>query len=102
MLTAYSWPGNVRELRNVIERIVILEQDDVIRPEHLPPEISGARPGAIGDRLDIGALFPQSLEKVEDAYISAVMKQVGGNKTKAAEILGITRQTLRARLNSSR
>jgi len=102
LLTAYSWPGNVRELRNVIERIVILEQDDVIRPEHLPPEISGARPGALGDRLDIGALFPQSLEKVEDTYISAVMKQVGGNKTKAAEILGITRQTLRARLNSSR
>jgi DNA-binding NtrC family response regulator len=81
---------------------VILEQDDVIRPEHLPPEISGARPGAPSDRLDIGALFPQSLEEVEDAYIAAVMKRVGDNKTKAAEILGITRQTLRARLNSSR
>jgi len=102
LLTAYSWPGNVRELRNVIERIVILEQDDVIRPEHLPPEISGARPGTPSGRLDIGALFPQSLEEVEDAYISAVMRRVGDNKTKAAEILGITRQTLRARLNSSR
>jgi two-component system, NtrC family, response regulator AtoC len=102
LLTAYSWPGNVRELRNVVERIVILEQDDIIRPEHLPPEISGARPGPLSDRLDIGGLFPQSLEAVEVAYIAAVMKRVGDNKTKAAEILGITRQTLRARLNASR
>jgi DNA-binding NtrC family response regulator len=102
LLTVYSWPGNVRELRNVIERIVVLENDDSIRPEHLPPEISGARPFAHAEGCDMSALFPKPLGEVEEAYISTVLNRVGGNKTKAAEILGITRQTLRAKLNPLR
>ena len=100
LLSGYAWPGNVRELRNVIERIAILEGDDVVRPEHLPPEISGVRPAAASDPLDLGALFPRALDEVGDLYIASVVKRVGGNKTKAAEILGITRQTLRQRMNS--
>jgi two-component system response regulator AtoC len=102
LLTAYPWPGNIRELRNVIERITILENDDLILPDHLPPEISGARPGGPAEGPNIGSLFPKPLHEVEEAYITAVLKRVGGNKTKAAEILGITRQTLRAKLSLPR
>jgi two-component system, NtrC family, response regulator AtoC len=101
MLTAYGWPGNVRELRNVIERIAILESDDLVRAEHLPPEISGTRALVAGEGgTDIGTLFPRSLDEVTCLYIDSVLKRVGGNKTRAAEILGITRQTLRLRMNS--
>jgi DNA-binding NtrC family response regulator len=99
LLVAYPWPGNVRELRNVVERIVILETDETILPEHLPPEISGLRPGGASAAFDIGSLFPRPLSEVEEAYIEAVVKRAGGNKTKAAEILGITRQTLRSKLD---
>jgi DNA-binding NtrC family response regulator len=102
LLCAYPWPGNVRELRNVIERIVILENDETILPEHLPPEISGLRSVVAPATFDIDGLFPRSLSEVEEAYVAAVVRRVGGNKTKAAEILGITRQTLRGKLDSSR
>jgi DNA-binding NtrC family response regulator len=102
LLAAYAWPGNVRELRNVVERIVILESDDQIRAEHLPPEISGSRIAGAGGGFDIGSLYPSPLHEVQRAYIAAVVRHVGGNKTKAAEILQITRQTLRAHLDTSR
>ncbi len=96
LLTAYAWPGNVRELRNVIERIVLLETDDRIRIDHLPPEISGRPMAAPSRPRDIGAFYPASLDEVDQAYIATVLERVGGNKTKAAEILGVSRQTLRA------
>ncbi len=98
LLAAYGWPGNVRELRNVMERIAILENDDTICPHHLPPEIAGGRATHASGPFEIGVLFPKSLAEVEHAYIGAVLNRVSGNKTKAAEILGITRQTLRAKL----
>jgi DNA-binding NtrC family response regulator len=102
LLAAYLWPGNVRELRNVVERIAILETDDQIRAEHLPPEISGARPSQAAGACDLAALFPRPLHEVQREYIAAVLRHVGGNKTKAAEVLQITRQTLRAHLGDSR
>jgi transcriptional regulator with PAS, ATPase and Fis domain len=102
LLAAYAWPGNVRELRNVIERIAVLESDTLIQPHHLPPEIAGERVVAPAAGFNVGMLFPKSLHEVERAYIMAVLERVGGNKTKAAEILGITRQTLRAKLTPPR
>ena len=98
LLTAYGWPGNVRELRNVVERIAILESDDMIGPQHLPPEIAGERMAQPAGTFNIGTLFPKSLPEVERAYVEAVLERVGGNKTKAAEILGVSRQTLRAKV----
>jgi len=102
LLIAYAWPGNARELRNVIERVVLLEMDDLVLPAHLPPEISGDRGFASPALADVGALFPSPLADVERRYIQAVLDRVGGNKTRAAGILQITRQTLRARLDESR
>jgi DNA-binding NtrC family response regulator len=96
----YAWPGNVRELRNVIERVVLLEAEDVILPEHLPVEI--ARPSA---RAGGGAgepAFPPGLVRplieIERLAIEHALRVCEGNKTRAAQALGISRQTLRTKL----
>ncbi len=96
LLEAYGWPGNVRELRNVLERAAILS-GATITAEVLPPEI-GCRdsravvsPSAAPDAL-------ASLAEIERAHILRVTAAVDGNKTRAAEILGITRLTLRTKL----
>jgi len=97
LLEAYCWPGNVRELKNMMERIVILESSETILPEHLPPEMTTARtPKEPG--LFASLSIPKPLEQVERSYILQVLEMVNGNKTKAAEILGISRQTLRTKL----
>jgi two-component system response regulator AtoC len=96
-LTAYDWPGNVRELKNVIERVVLLEAEDEIRPEHLPAEIH-RRPAraAGGEAFPPGVVRP--LAEVEKLAIEHALEVCGGNKTRAASLLGISRQTLRTKL----
>ncbi len=95
LLSNYAWPGNVRELKNMLERIVILGSTDVIGAEDLPPEITASR--SAGNLVPLSSP-PRRLEEVEQAYILQVLGMVNGNKTKAAEILGISRQTLRTKL----
>jgi DNA-binding NtrC family response regulator len=104
LMTAYRWPGNVREVRNVIEKAVLLESDEWILPEHLPLEIVGAggsAPKMLETRLhvDAGVL---TLAKAEQIAIEMALGQAGGNKTRAAEALGISRQTLRTKLKEYR
>ncbi len=145
----YDWPGNVRELRNLIERIVIVEDGEVLTAEHLPPEIrervarkaglSGAPqraellflgppaprgvpptggerggtapPGGVGEARGSGAavalplLLPLSAEEplptlhdVEEEYIRLVLARCDGNKSRAARVLGLSRQGLIDRL----
>ncbi len=98
-MQAYRWPGNVRELRNVIERVVLLEADDEIRAEHLPAEMSataGARGAGGGEPFPAGVVRP--LAEVEKLAIEHALRVCDGNKTKAATLLGIARQTLRTKL----
>jgi DNA-binding NtrC family response regulator len=105
-LQAYRWPGNVRELRNVIERVLLLEADDEIRAEHLPPEMSGhagrgsgplaAAGGEAIDPVPPGAVRP--LAELEKMAIEHALRVCEGNKTRAASMLGIARQTLRTKL----
>jgi len=98
-LQGYRWPGNVRELRNVIERVLLLEADDEIRPEHLPPEMSGHAAlvgGAAIDPFPAGAVRP--LAELEKMAIEHALRVCEGNKTRAASLLGIARQTLRTKL----
>ncbi|HLC41502.1 MAG TPA: sigma-54 dependent transcriptional regulator [Methylomirabilota bacterium] len=97
LLDAYHWPGNVRELKNMMERMVILENSETILLEHLPPEVTAARTPK-EPSLFSSLTIPRPLEQVERSYILQVLEMVNGNKTKAAEILGISRQTLRAKL----
>ncbi len=95
VLAAHDWPGNVRELRNVIERAVLLASGDTILPGDLvlgPPATGSAGEGASVRAGDL------SLEQVERLHILDVLRRVGGNKTRAAEILGVSTETLRRRL----
>jgi DNA-binding NtrC family response regulator len=88
-LLAYPWPGNVREMRNVLERAMILGRGQpAISVEHLPGEFR-ARPG-IGDRRHT----PLSLDDLERQHIERTLKHHGGNRTRAAHELGISRATL--------
>jgi len=93
----YSWPGNVRELRNVIERAILLEAEDELLPEHLPAEISRGEK-IVESRIaaaSVDDMFPISLKDMEKILINKTLNETGGNKSKAARILGISRQTLR-------
>ncbi len=93
-LLAYDWPGNVRELRNLIERLVVLCPGEWITHAQLPPDCF---PDAATAVVRAEADSP-SLGELERIHIRKVLARVSGNKTKAAEILGITRQTLRSKL----
>lgn len=88
LLKTYSWKGNIRELRNVMERAVILA-DDIILPEHLPYEIQNQ------NNTTTSSL---SLSSVEKNHIQKVLQYTKGNKTKAAEYLGIGLTTLYRKL----
>jgi len=104
LLLAYRWPGNVRELKNVLERVILLESDEWILPEHLPLEIvsaGGSAPKVLETRLHTDA-GDVTLAKAEQIAIEMALAKAGGNKTRAAEALGISRQTLRTKLKEYR
>jgi DNA-binding NtrC family response regulator len=90
VLRNYHWPGNVRELENVMQRLVVMTDTDIIEVADLP---SLMRFSALR-----GAGFNRTLAEVEAEYIHNVLDSVGGNRTRAAEILGIDRKTLREKL----
>src|SRR6185437_13227793 len=96
-LLAYSWPGNVRELSNAIERAVALTRYVELTVEDLPPKIRDHRPAhVVVATLDPAELVP--LEEVERRYILRVLEALGGNKTRAAQVLGLDRKTLYRKL----
>lgn len=89
LLMKYDWPGNIRELENVIERLVILCKDEIIRPEHLLQNIKK------GPQGEPSIFIPNKpLEEIEKQYIYEVLKDTSWNKSKSAKILGIERRTL--------
>jgi two-component system response regulator HydG len=96
VLQSYSWPGNVRELENALERAVILTDGDVIGVDGLPEKIAerSAEP-LVSDRT---AANP-TMETIERAYIMWVLESEQGNKTRAAEVLGIDPSTLHRKLS---
>jgi DNA-binding NtrC family response regulator len=100
LLELYDWPGNVRELRNVIERATILAKGDVIDASHLPRFGAPARPlepvpGASGVTIAPG----MTVDEAERKLIVATLEAAGNNKTRAAEMLGISLKTLHNKLN---
>ena len=96
ILQSYSWPGNVRELENAVERAVILTDGDVIDVDGLPEKIGERRAEPL--RLDRTPANP-TMETIERAYIMWVLESEQGNKTRAAEILGIDPSTLHRKLS---
>ncbi len=96
LLLAYHWPGNVRELRNVMERATILCTGRVIEPKHLPLELQRGELQVVDTAgTDEG---DDSLAAVERRHILRVLEKAGGNKSKAARMLNISRSTLREKL----
>jgi DNA-binding NtrC family response regulator len=106
LMMKHDWPGNVRELRNVIERALILEDDDRITTEYLPggllatPRLDQSSLARI-DEASTRFVLPSegiSLDEAELSFVRQAIQRSGGNQTRAAELLGISRDQLRYRL----
>jgi two-component system response regulator AtoC len=101
LLKAYSWPGNIRELRNVMERAIILCDGDEIRPQYLPAEIAACHESG-GDHKSNGngngLNLTEAVKRLEKEMIERALDNADGNQSKAAKMLGISRDELRDRL----
>ncbi|MFI5279065.1 MAG: sigma-54-dependent transcriptional regulator [Gemmatimonadales bacterium] len=96
-LTAYPWPGNIRELENVLARSLALRHGRTLTIRDLPPHI--AKTAGVGARAVAGTSTAMlTLDEVERRHILQVLEKTGGNKLKAAEVLGIDRSTLHRKL----
>jgi DNA-binding NtrC family response regulator len=100
----YAWPGNVRELRNAIEHAIVLGADSLIEPTDLPEPLGvlstdgESPPPSSGDELSAYVRLPARLDEIETLAIQIALKATGGNRTKAAALLGINRATLHRKL----
>ena len=94
-LVAYNWPGNVRELESAIEYAVLHARGHAIAPEDLPEKLQSAQVRTAA-RQPLSALFEDlpALDELERRYLLYILEIAGGNRTRAAEILGIDRRTL--------
>jgi len=90
VLLAYNWPGNIREVRNVVERAVILCSGDLVHAGDLP--LGGQELWPPAARPDEEHFL--SLDELESLHVRRILEATGGNLTRAAEILGVTRTTL--------
>lgn len=121
LLQRYDWPGNIRELQNVIRESIIISAGPTVLPEFLPPELhhdiapdarAEVQPASAEDWQTLSqsvdawirqgdlAIYRRALESFDRLLISRAMQESGGNQVKAAEILGLSRVTLRAKLRS--
>jgi two-component system response regulator AtoC len=91
-LEAYGWPGNVRELRHAMQRLAVLSRG-IIRLEDLPCEITAVTRSAVIDQIIPEGVLP-TLDQLESSYLFRVLNAVGGNKSRAAQVMGVDRKTL--------
>ena len=94
VLLAHRWPGNVRELRNLVERLTILGPGRSIGPDDLPPEMRATTPPAVPEGRSIG----DELAETEKKLLEKALREAGGHRGRAAEILGISRHALKRRI----
>lgn len=96
LLMAYDWPGNVRELESAIEYATLRGRGSEVMPEHLPAKLQSPEVRSAAARSPLAALYADlpSLDELERRYLSHILETLGGNRTRAAEILGIDRRTL--------
>ncbi|HYY59120.1 MAG TPA: sigma 54-interacting transcriptional regulator, partial [Pyrinomonadaceae bacterium] len=101
-LESFAWPGNVRELRNCLERAAALSTGDVIEAEQVLPSAGAAQTSGMGLPSGPGAAFasqpPATLDELERQHIMRVLGETGGNRERAAAILGISARTLYRKL----
>ena len=98
MLEAHNWPGNIRELRNVIERATIVSDGEFIEPKHLPATLHSRR-AAADTAPTVNLKAGLTVDEAERQLILLTLEHTGNNKTKAADILGISLKTLHNKLN---
>jgi two-component system nitrogen regulation response regulator GlnG len=115
VMRAYDWPGNVRELENAVQRAVTLSQGDKIFPDSLPPQVFKPGQGVtisfenfleeklsdLVDRLgglDKGDIYDMVIQRVEKPLLTLVLRKTEGNQVRAAQLLGINRNTLRKKI----
>lgn len=97
LLVSHPWPGNVRELENAVEHAAVMCEDDTITKDDLPPGV--LKEAETGEAADVSSLLDHlTLEDMEKRSIIAALKKTGGNQTRAADLLGITRRTLGYRM----
>ena len=94
VLRKYHWPGNVRELENVVQRLIVMTDEDIIDVPDLPSLMRFSARQAV--------TLNRTLAEVEVEYIRSVLLSVNNNKTNAAKILGIDRKTLREKLQKAK
>ena len=99
-LIAQSWPGNVRELRNTLERAIIVCEGDTILPKHIPPKPSLRAADPADGPDSVSFRVGTSLEDAEKALIIKTLAANGNNKTRAADVLGISLKTLHNKLKA--
>jgi DNA-binding NtrC family response regulator len=104
-MRAYPWPGNVRELRTAIEHGVVMSNDPLIDLHHLPASLFGAPPAIAPSatlpadgKIPLAAPREFNLHELETSAIRAALAEAAGNRTRAAELLGISRRTLQRKL----
>jgi transcriptional regulator with PAS, ATPase and Fis domain len=90
-LVDYRWPGNVRQLINALERAKMLADDEVLKKEHLPPEIISGHPAKM---FDHDTEFDGDLASLNRAHVVQTLRREKGNKLRAAKALGVTRRSL--------
>ena len=97
-LTGYSWPGNVRQLENAIERAVAITTGSRVGPDALPPEVTGGQQGALPADPLVKMPFREAVDLARDRasrdYLIALLREFGGNVTRAAERAGMERESL--------
>jgi DNA-binding NtrC family response regulator len=101
-LLAHTWPGNIRELENAIEGACATARDSVIRPENLPLEVLAARPNPAAPAIDLSRPLPDLLREMtvnlEKQYLLKALKKSRGNVGRCAEICGMSRRSVSAKL----
>ncbi len=100
ILTAYSWPGNVRELENVIERAVAMTSGAIMLPDDLPERLRDDN--HVSSVLNKARENQMTLRELELAYAAETLRRTGGNKSRAAEMLGLDRKTLYRKIEACR
>jgi len=95
MFMEYSWPGNVRELENYIERAVVTAKGKILTPRDFPKELTLGRIRVPGEEIEVGS----TIYEAERKLILKTLRAQGGNRTRTAEVLGISTRTLRNKLH---